>query len=53
MPIDKFPAALCDPNGYILFNTKEEYEKSSYLEVDNRLNVRNGIWRIAGYVKMK
>jgi len=53
MPVDKFPAALCDPNGYVLFKTKEEYEKSSYLELGNRLNVRHGIWRIPGYIKMK
>jgi hypothetical protein len=40
-------------DGYVLFKTKEAYEKSSYLKVGNRLNVRNGIWRIPGYIKMK
>tara|TARA_B100001964_G_scaffold178872_1_gene197318 strand:- start:565 stop:735 length:171 start_codon:yes stop_codon:yes gene_type:complete len=24
MPADKFPAAFCDPNGYVLFKTKGE-----------------------------
>lgn len=53
MPVDKFPAALCDPNGYILFKTKEEYEKSSHLDLGSRINVRRGIWKIPGYIKMK
>ena len=53
MPVDKFPAALCDPNGYVLFKTKEEYKKSSYLDIGKRINVRRGVWKIPGYIKMK
>jgi hypothetical protein len=53
MPVDKFPAALCDPNGYVLFKTKEEYENSSFLDIGNRVNARNGIWKIPNYLKMK
>jgi len=53
MPVDKFPAAFCDPNGYIIFKTKEEYEKSSYLDIGDRINVRGGVWKIPGYKKMK
>ena len=53
MPVDKFPAALCDPNRYVLFKTKEEYENSSFLDIGNRVNVRNGIWEIPNYLKMK
>jgi len=53
MPVDKFPAALCDPDGYILFKTQQEYEKSSFLEIGKRVNVRRGISSISGYVKMK
>ena len=53
MPVDKFPAAFCDMNGYILFRTKDEYEMSSYIEIGNRVNVRTGLCRIPCYVKMK
>lgn len=52
MPVDKFPAALCDPNGYVLFKTKAEYEKSSFLDIGSRVNVRKGISRIPHYHKM-
>ena len=51
--VDKFPAAFCDPNGYILFKTKAEYEKSSFLEIGVDVNVKRGIWNIPGYVKIK
>jgi hypothetical protein len=53
MPMDKFPAALCDPNGYILFKTEEEYENSSFIEIGSRVNVRQGISRIPGYKRMR
>ena len=53
MPVDKFPAALCDPNGYVLLKTKEEYEKSLCLDIGSRVNVRNGIWKIPNYLRMK
>jgi hypothetical protein len=53
MPVDKFPAAFCDPNGYILFKTQEAYENSSYLEIGNRVNIRHGIWKVPGYIHMK
>jgi hypothetical protein len=53
MPVDKFPAAFCDPNGYVLFKTKDEYEKSAFLVIGDRVNVRGGIWRIPGYVRVK
>lgn len=53
MSIDNFPAALCEPNGYVLFRTKEEYEKSSFLNIGDRINVRKGVWNIPEYVKMK
>lgn len=53
MPVDKFPAALCDPDGYILFNTQREYETSQYVEIGNRVNVRHGIKRVPGYIQVR
>jgi hypothetical protein len=33
MPIDRFPAAFCDPDGYIMFNSKQEYENNKQVEI--------------------
>lgn len=49
-----FPGALFDPNGYILFNTIEEYITSPYLNIDwekNQLHIPAGISRMPGYVR--
>jgi hypothetical protein len=53
MPVDKFPAAFCDPNGYVLFKRKEDYEKSHDLEIGNRINIRKGVCRVPEYIRMK
>jgi hypothetical protein len=53
MPLERFPGALCDPNGYILFNSRRDYESAHYLEIGERLNVRQGIRKLPGYVRMK
>ena len=60
MPLDKFPGALCDPYGYVLFATEEDYIQCQQLrhpgsEVENqRLNVESpGISNILGYVKIE
>jgi hypothetical protein len=33
MPLERFPGALCDPNGYIVFQNEQEYQLSRYLEI--------------------
>ena len=45
----EFPGALCDPNGYVLFSSKDEYDSSSYLHIGLKLNVPEGISRMPGY----
>lgn len=52
MPLKRFPGALCDPNGYVLFPTKAAYESSPYLRIGARLNVLGVIARVPGYVRM-
>jgi hypothetical protein len=47
-----FPGALCDPNGYVLFDTKEKYESSPHLKIGQRTNVPGGISTLVGYVRM-
>jgi hypothetical protein len=32
-PLDEFPAAYFDANGYILFKTREDYETCDYLTI--------------------
>ena len=53
MPIERFPGAYFDPNGYVLFRTKQEYLGNPYLRIGERVNVRGGISRIPGYKKMR
>ena len=50
----RFPGALFDRKGYILFNTKEAYERCTYFDGTHqeKLNVHPpGISGIPGYVK--
>jgi hypothetical protein len=53
MPLERFPGAYFDPNGYVLFRTEREYVSSPYLSIGERVNVRDGISSIPGYRKMK
>jgi 5-methylcytosine-specific restriction protein A len=51
--LKKFPAALFDANGYIIFKTKNDYLKNEYLQITEALHVRGGISTIPGYVNVK
>jgi hypothetical protein len=51
--LEKFPGALCDQNGYVLFKTREQYENCSYLQIGVELTVPNGIAAIPGYVRVE
>jgi 5-methylcytosine-specific restriction protein A len=51
-PLERFPGALCDPNGYVLFPTQRDYESCSYLNRGQKLNVVGKIPNIPGYVRM-
>ena len=57
--LERFPAALCDPQGYVLFQTKEEYQRRDpdYLALgEKKCNVRDraaGISGIPGYIKVE
>ncbi|MFA5316960.1 MAG: hypothetical protein WC369_06035 [Dehalococcoidales bacterium] len=48
-----FPGALFDLNGYVVFNTKTEYENSSYLQHGQNLHVVGGISSMPGYKRMR
>lgn len=53
MPLERYPGAFFDPNGYILFRTEQEYLNCKYLKISKRVNVRGGISSIPGYRKMR
>ena len=60
IPLEKFPGALCDPCGYVLFDMEDEHAKCPQLRHPKpgvktpRLNVEKpGISRILGYVKVE
>jgi hypothetical protein len=51
--LERFPGALFDANGFVLFASKRAYEGCSHLNIGQEVNVRGGIASIPGYVKMR
>lgn len=52
-PLKRFPGALFDQNGYLLFTTKEDFLKSPYLNIGKQVSIRKpGISAIPGYVRV-
>jgi hypothetical protein len=51
--LERFPGALFDPQGYVLFKTEEEYINCSYIKVGQETNVPKGISSIPGYIRVK
>lgn len=51
--LKRFPGAYFDANGYILFQTEEEYRGCRYLRLGKRAHVSGGISSIPGYVWMR
>jgi hypothetical protein len=51
--LKRFPAALLDAHGYVLFETEEEYRSSAYLHIGKQISVpKPGISAIPGYVRV-
>jgi 5-methylcytosine-specific restriction protein A len=50
--LERFPGALFDPNGYVVFRTEEEYLNSPYLRHGEKLHVNGNIAQIPGYVRV-
>lgn len=48
----KFPGALFDRKGYVLFATEQEYRDCPDLAITRRLNVKKTISAIPGYVQV-
>jgi len=52
-PLESFPGAFFDANGYILFKTEDEYRSCKYLNLGKDVNVPESISSIPGYVQVK
>jgi hypothetical protein len=50
--VERFPGALFDPNGYVLFKTEADFRDCRHLSIGQETNVRSGISRIPGYVRV-
>ena len=50
--LNRFPGALFDPDGYVLFETEEAYRRCPNLRHGVKLNVTGGISTIPEYIHM-
>lgn len=50
--LERFPGALFDANGYILFQTEAEYRSCKYLRLGKHLHVPEGIYSIPDYIRI-
>jgi len=51
--LKRFPAALFDAKGYVIFKTKNDYLKSPNLQITQALHVSGGISSMPRYVRVK
>ena len=51
--LNRFPGALFDAKGYLVFETEEAYRTSGDLQITQDVHVPQGISSIAGYVRVK
>ena len=48
--LTRFPGALCDPSGYVLFRTEHEFRRCPRLRIGEKVNVDGHLSRIPDYV---
>lgn len=51
--LERFPGALCDPHGYVLFETKEDFFRSPNLKIGKHVRVPDGLRNVRGYVQTR
>lgn len=49
--LERFPGALFDPHGYVLFRSEQDYRKSPYVRIGKKTNVSGGISSVPGYIR--
>ncbi len=50
--LTRFPGALCDANGYVIFGSEAEYRACSAIRFGEEVNVDGGISGLPGYVRV-
>ena len=48
----RFPGILCDPYGYVLFETELDFQNCEKLSIDQDVNVNGHLSGIPGYVRV-
>ena len=51
--LERFPGALCDPHGFVLFADKQQYLNCPYVRIGERTAVPSGINQMPSYVRMQ
>jgi 5-methylcytosine-specific restriction enzyme A len=51
--LERFPGALFDTDGYVLFETEDAFVNCPYLRITEQVNVPGGIAHIPGYRRMR
>ena len=50
--LERFPAALCDSYGYVIFDDENDFFNHTSLRIGVEVNVPNGISSIPRYVRV-
>ena len=50
--LERFPGALFDLHGYVVFAAEKAFRNSPYLSIGDEVNVPGGIESIPGYVRV-
>jgi 5-methylcytosine-specific restriction enzyme A len=50
--LKRFPGALFDPGGYVLFESERQYKTCPQLRITKKTNVRGAIVDIPSYVRV-
>lgn len=51
--LTRFPGALCDPYGYVLFKTEDEFRHCPKLQIHQDVHIQGHISEIPGYVRVQ
>jgi 5-methylcytosine-specific restriction enzyme A len=51
--LTRFPGALCDPYGYVLFKNEDEFHNCPKLRIDQDVNINGHISDVLGYVRVQ
>lgn len=51
--LKRFPGALFDPNGYVLFESEEDYRRCTQISIAQTTHVPGGIRSMSSYVRVK